>query len=236
MALNRERLNKRFDEVCDYFEGLGFWEILDLARTEREGFFWEFRNNYRDELINEGYELHAGATRFIIIDELENVVFKIQYDDNGYEIDYNRNETSMYNAAVEEGVGYAFAEAVLLDRKVRFTHEYAPFGQIEAMELVDCDCAYVSDELYTRLAKSRAEDAGVDINDRDAFDTYLDSIFYYEGDTTDVVECLCDEYSCEVGDFIESKGINDIHEGNVGINGGKLVVVDYAGFNVRLVA
>lgn len=207
--LNGVRFN--WTETLDILCSNGFSQFLD-NRTVEEFEIW-FNGVGREVLDNITYGW--GASKVAIIDEDNDWVLKIPFCDKS--CDYCEIEAENYQKAVKEGVEEPFAECYFL-----MEYEGAP---CYIMEKVDCDEEVVESDFYEigldKLSGQMSED---EISD------YLGSM-----DTDEILDQLLEFYYGagflqKVSAFLSVNSINDLHTGNLGYRGDKLVFVDYSGY------
>ena len=160
----------------------------------------------------EGFGASGGVSKACIWhDDLVNWVIKVGFTDQGPRRceDYAAKEYENYLLAVEAGLSYYFPETVFL----------GVFGgrPFYLQQYAECDEDQVSSEWYERLREQ----------------------YYYEceEDVWAVIDGMCDcdkaelsFHNEELTEFLEENGINDLHEGNFGYIGDRMVIVDFSGY------
>lgn len=160
--------------------------------------------------LNDGYEVCSGACKGVLV--FEDADYVIKFDYYGSE-SYCKLEANNYADAVEAGLARYFAET-------RFVCEIDGIT-FTVQEKCDCDEGAVYNSLG-RYVRSTYEDEGSE---------------YDEHDIWSEVDCLFDEgrayemfEDAALAHFICSHYINDLHQGNFGFVGKRLVMTDFSGF------
>lgn len=180
--------------------------IADINNVEKrfQPYDW-FRDN-----MPKRYDIYAGACKGVIAFKDTDYVIKFDYCGNE---SYCKLEANNYADAVAAGLARYFAE----------THFVCEIDGVTFVIQEKCDCdesmVYGSLGRYVRS-------------------TYERECSEYTEDTIwDEVECLCDEgrayemfEDAALAHFICSHYINDLHQGNFGFIGDRLVMVDFSGF------
>ena len=139
-------------------------------------------------------------------------------EDENHEWDYCYAETSISEAAIEEGIGKCFAQTELLG----LVGDYPIYIQ-ERCTIFDTESSSRRKELYRHRKPS----------DYQSLRTIRERIDFWCGDddwTLDFLHYWGEEVLRILGDFIFDKDINDLHCGNVGYRKGVPVLVDYSGY------
>lgn len=164
-------------------------------------------------LYGMGFSASGGVTKLCIFhDDLDDWIIKVGYTEN-LRCDYAQLEYENYLAAVEAGFGYYFPKTV-------FIGEFGgrPFF---VQELCDCDESQVSSDWYNRLRDQYEED-------EEEYDP--DLLWGEVSDLEDeerVMLSFCDQALLV---FLRDHHINDLHEGNFGYIGDRMVIVDFSGY------
>ena len=155
-------------------------------------------------------DIYEGASKGVIV--FEDADYVIKFDYYGSE-SYCKLEANNYTDAVEAGLARYFAET-------RFVCEIDGIT-FTVQEKCDCDEGAVYNSLG-RYVRSTYEDEGSE---------------YDEHDIWSEVDCLFDEgrayemfEDAALAHFICSHYINDLHKGNFGFIGERLVMTDFSGF------
>jgi hypothetical protein len=208
--LNGVRFNwtKTLDILCSN----GFSQFLD-NRTGEEFEIWLSGGGIG---VLDNITYGWGASKVAIIDEDNDWVLKIPFCNKSK--DYCQLEAIYYGQAVKEGVEEPFAECYFL-----MEYEGAP---CYIMEKVNCDEQAIESDFYEicsdKLSGQMSEDEINDYLGSMDTDEILDQIleFYYEAG-----------FLQKVNVFLSENSINDLHTGNLGYRGDKLVFVDYSGYH-----
>lgn len=180
--------------------------IADINNAEKrfQPYDW-FRDN-----MPKRYDIYEGACKGVIA--FKDADYVIKFDYYGEE-SYCKLEADNYADAVAAGLARYFAE----------THFVCEIDGVTFViqEKCDCDGSMVYDSLG-RYVRS----------------TYERECSEYTEDTIwDEVECLCEEgrayemfEDAPLANFICNHYINDLHQGNFGFIGDRLVMVDFSGF------
>lgn len=197
--------------------------IFDGANKGKTLYEWADEN---EQLLEEMDLLVSnGCTKLCIIPTEGDWVIKINY--NSKYRDYCYDEVRNYSRAEAAGIGEYFARSYELDK------DYMYF--IEIQEKVEVSEQDISDKFYTYVSSS------YDREDFDDESTYSDAV---EGSVYDMSEeerlCAVFEDSDNIDDatlqklidFVDTYGINDLHEGNIAIrpSTGYYVLMDYSGY------
>ena len=155
-------------------------------------------------------DIYEGGSKGVIV--FEDADYVIKFDYYGSE-SYCKLEANNYADAVEAGLARYFAET-------RFVCEIDGIT-FTVQEKCDCDEGAVYNSLG-RYVRSTYEDEGSE---------------YDEHDIWSEVDCLFDEgrayemfEDAALAHFICSHYINDLHQGNFGFIGERLVMTDFSGF------
>ena len=191
--------------LCEY----GLTENLaQYGEHNTENWFW---NNKLDCM---GFGASGGASKVCIWHhDLVNWVIKVGYTEK-VKCDYATVEYEMYCKAVEAGLAYYFPKTIYLGEfggRAFYVQEYA-----------ECSEEAVSSDWYERLRDQYDED-GED----------------YDSDTLwDTINCMDDEEKAFLSfrdsalcNFLHENCIGDLHEGNFGYIGSRMVIVDFSGWH-----
>lgn len=170
---------------------------------------WFCNNN----LNRVGFGASGGASKVCIWhDDLDGWVIKVGYAEK-VKCDYATVEYNMYCLAEEAGLAYYFPKTIYLGEfggRAFYVQEYA-----------ECDESQVSSEWYERLRDQYDEDG-------EEYDS--DNLWY-------AIDCMDDDekaflsfHDNELCNFLHENEIGDLHEGNFGYIGGRMVIVDFSGW------
>lgn len=201
----REVATTLVEALCEY----GLTENLaQYGEHGTENWFWN--NNLREV----GFGASGGASKVCIWhDDLDNWVIKVGYTEK-VKFDYATVEYEMYCKAVEAGLGDYFPKTIFLGEfcgRAFYLQQYA-----------ECSEDTVSSDWYERLRNQYDEDGEE-----------------YDPDTIwDAIDCMDDEEKAFLSfrdsalcNFLWNNGIGDLHEGNFGYIGGRMVIVDFSGWH-----
>lgn len=183
----------------------------------------------------------GGASKAVLISSNCDYVLKIPYkygssyedydDEDDYETrmlgdelynDYCSVEVSTYEQACSEGFEDFFAEALdlgYMEYHSDFDTYYVP---IYAME----KCEQGNLNFY----RSEIEEVDENFSTEDIdFDPDCSSWCSDHNVSKIVLECYGSRL-IEIDSFLERQGVNDIHDGNIGIKNHKIKLIDYSGF------
>ena len=178
--------------------------------------------------------ISAGCTRLAFWDRDElDYVYKINIYTYEGEIDYTQQEAWLYERAVEERVEDCFAwVGKVIDDGMH---------SVYAMEFCNVDSYMLSSESWEYHAKLACEEEGYDWEHlteeqrQEITDIVEESEYSHtEGMLDYAHEHMDDDLFYRFCAFINKYGINDLHAGNWGFYNNHLVVVDYAGYEVKL--
>jgi hypothetical protein len=181
--------------------------MINAIKNDEE--YFQPRAWFRKHMPNQ-YNVYEGACKGVIA--LEDADYVIKFDYYGSE-SYCKLEANNYADAVEAGLARYFAET-------RFVYEIDGIT-FTVQERCNCDEGAVYNSLG-RYVQSTYEDEGSE---------------YDEHDIWSEVDCLFDEgrayemfEDAALAHFICSHYINDLHQGNFGFIGERLVMTDFSGF------
>ena len=200
----REVANTLVEALCEY----GLTE--NLAQDGE----CSTKNWFDERMLDTfGFGVAGGASKVCIWHgDLYGWVIKVGYTEK-VSIDYATREYEVYCAAKEEGLECYFPKTEFLgtfNGRAFYVQEYA-----------DCDENQVTSEWYEYVS-DRFEELGED---------YDDDAVWYEIDWLDDLGkarlCFHDEKLCN---FLMDNQVGDLHEGNFGYIGGRMVIVDFSGW------
>lgn len=181
-----------------------------------------------------GIWFSGGCTRLVIGTDSFDYIIKIIPDKSTDEnCDYSKTETRIYNDAVKKGLEGWFAwTEKLFDFEIRdYTYP------VYVMEWCKCGYDTMSDDSYSFHLNSYCSTNNLDPNSDDSIDKFnecYDDPFY--ADTEGMIafargfnEASVDEFEAFV-ELLTLYHVNDLHAGNWGYRGSRLVLVDYGGF------
>lgn len=171
---------------------------------------------YDNHLDSFGFDVKSGSSKLCFLhDDLCDWAIKVGYSSK-LNCDYAKREYEMYCLAEEYGFAYYFPKTIYLG-------EYGgrPFY---LQELADCDEYQVSSTWFEKLCDGYIEE-GNDYDNDSVWDE-VDAL-----DDWERVELLFgDRKLCQ---FLWDNDINDLHEGNFGWIGDKIVIVDFSGWRCQ---
>ena len=179
--------------------------VRDINDPQTRFDVWEWFDD-RSEL-NDGYEVCNGACKGVLVFHDADYVIKFDYYGSK---SYCKMEAENYADAVEAGLGIYFAETRVITEVdgIVFTIQ----------EQCVCDEGEVYDSAHRYVKETNGEDLS-------------------EDDIWDEVDYLCEHgllyriFDDEaLRSFICCHHINDLHQGNFGFIGERLVMTDYSGF------
>lgn len=203
--------NYEYEVATTLVEALVEYGLTDhLAQYGEHG----TENWFCEECMDQfGFSAFGGASKVCILhDDLPNWVIKVGYTEK-VKLDYAKLEYENYCFAEEAGLGYYFPKTVYLG-----DFNGRPFY---VQEMAECDENQVSSDWYERL-RVCYERAGQEYDN--------DSLWC-------AIDCMDDDekaYLCfhdpKLVDFLSDHRIGDLHEGNFGYIGGRMVIVDFSGW------
>lgn len=203
---------------------ISFVEKEKVFNMLKEDFNYSFNEIAFDEfffdigLYEKGYNYENGTSKYCIFHEdFCDFVVKFSLDS----FDYCEREYTNYLAAVKLGLDYFFPYTDFLGEinGVKFfIQEYAV-----------CDNEAISSIWYNTLREDYVseEDEGEDIINEKIWE-----MIYDLEDEQRVLYCF--GYEEKLLNFLEEYRINDLHEGNFGYIGNRLVIIDFSGFGQRV--
>lgn len=192
-------------------EALVEYGLVD--HLERYGEYGTENWFYDNELDAAGFSFYSGATKICIDHEdLCGWVIKVGFT-KGVRLDYATLEYNNYCKAEEAGFAEYFPKTVYLGN----------FGgrAFYIQELAECDEEQVSSDWYERLRDNYEEDG----KEYDV-DCLWDEIDGMDDDQKAFL-CFRDSALCN---FLWENQITDLHEGNFGYIGSRMVIVDFSGY------
>ena len=170
-----------------------------------------FLNN---RLGNLGFGASGGASKVCIWhNDLSNWVIKVGYTEN-VSIDYAAREYEVYTLAKEAGLAHYFPKTEFLGEfcgRAFYVQEYA-----------ECDESQVTSDWYEQISSSFEE-----VDEEYDSDTIWDEIdCLNDWERADL--CFHDERLCN---FLSDNQVSDLHEGNLGYIGSRMVIIDFSGWH-----
>jgi hypothetical protein len=211
-------MNKQImvDHVNELIAKFGFNEVLDCSKA-----FYAWMEDTEEALDESGYRVSCGMCRAVIYHDDWDEVLKINFDKED-EIDYCANEVFIYEQAKLHGVDFAFAACEVVGTFFNTI--------VYAMERCECDADELSGASYSYQYKKYCEEEELDPSDPNVQDNFCCEE-WDQGCMLDLAALDWGERAIQdVASFFIKFGVNDCHCGNWGKLGGKLVVVDYAGY------
>ena len=179
--------------------------IRDINSPESRFDAWEWFND-RPEL-NDGYEVCSGACKGVLV--FHDVDYVIKFDYYGSQ-SYCKMEAENYADAVKAGLELYFAETRIITEVdgIVFT--------------IQEQCVCDEDEVYNSVHRYVEETDCRDLNEDDiwaeVYEMCEDGRIYEIFDDAALRSFICNHY------------INDLHQGNFGFIGERLVMTDFSGF------
>ena len=239
MGISCKEYNELYKFVEDFIdeEYENNEEFRQFMDTPCEDYWQDYEPT--DQTINANW----GATKGVIIFNNQDYVLKLPFlkesverwnsETKEFEREYSDMpnycsiECKNYDAAVREGLEDMFAETFC----VGYFHNVPVYAQ----QYVDCDEESISSSYSDYCYKEWCEENDLDPDSDDSYEEYFDTDTRYEyEDNSEVYVCMRDYYSSDKFSafclFIEKQYINDLHAGNFGFSGGRLVAVDFSGY------
>ena len=192
---------------------------------------WEFNAN-KEHLIPDHIVINSGSTRMVFWDKNHHdYIFKMNMSAN--DIDYNASELFIYQHACEYHVEDCFAWiAKVIDHGI-FSIYAMPYCHISDTEL--------SAECYDKSFQAYCEEMGYDSEhltseQREYIDSQIGGYSDTEGMLSYASEYYDEDHYRELCWFIDYFNLDDLHCGNWGFYQGQLVLTDYAGYCIDLIA
>lgn len=204
-----------YKRILSYLlEKESFGEFLfDGWRGQDELYVWN--RDHPDAiktLRKNGVEIETGMTKMVLIYAPCGWVCKIPFTSKK-KPDYCKIEVENYERAKEAGVEQYFAPVQIMDVYI------SPDGLVQAPVYL-MEYAEVDEE---KLGKTYSEITGAQDSENYDFDEELVLDFFEQ---VYGYECYC-----ELTEFLDDNGINDVHGGNIGLaKDGYWVIIDYSGF------
>lgn len=242
MIHNIERVREQYRGLLDKMVEFGFAKAVCEACCS-EDIPWEWSRDYDGDILDElDMWMSCGATRccFGFNNDTEYVA-KFQLD--GEECDYCAREAIISKDAEKCGFGDFFAKCEhLLD----YTLSYGKTNRTIRIYVMEwCCCSYdaVSDDSYNYHYTKFCEDNNLDASSDDSRDLFSDEeerrasddensesnigMIEYAKSTWGIID---EKLIHDLIEFMRDWEINDLHAGNWGYKGDKLVMVDYGGY------
>lgn len=193
--------NCGFDEVIESFKRYTFEDWLG--------------SSYDTVNISEGYiTMTNGASKLAFWEPDSDVVFKMGF--KNFNCDYCEIEAENFLKAREAGLEKFFAK----------TEYLTTFKGIKVYVSERAEVSYdlLSSDLYSHLKEEGYEDQEISqyISEIDESNEFFEQLLPYYVESSELIDNLID--------FIESNDINDLHYGNIGYLGDRIVLIDYSGF------
>ena len=222
MIHNIERVKEQYRELLDKMVERGFAKAVCEACCA-DDVSYEWRRDCDDNVLEElDIWLSCGATRCCLgLNNDTEYIVKFQIDKD--ECDYCAREALISKQAEHCGFGDFFAKSEpLFDYTFSYNDESKKV-EVYVMEWCCCDSDTVSDnssrDLFSDEEERRASD-----------DEHSDSNFgmiEYAKSTWGIID---EQFIHDLIEFMRDWEINDLHAGNWGYKGSKLVMVDYGGY------
>lgn len=214
----RKRYFEKLDQLRNEFPD--FQTFLELQTKDS---YWDFNRSSGWDFGGNGLAITSGETKVVIIFDDENWVIKIPFNFVGVKPSYRyddfcRIEAKNYKRAVEKNLERFFAPMYFLG-KYEFEDGCCNFScPIYIMEKIE-----VNEDVNSDYAASNYE------GDEDDYDDYD-----FSGEDGAMI-CLESSWTVDetinLWDFLCDCNINDVHTGNIGLDGnGKYVICDYSGY------
>lgn len=231
-----------------------FKEKLDTTISQNlRAMLWLQDPSYVGDYLNfNSMELWCGITRATIVDPEWDTVVKFTYSEDAHGDACDR-ECTFYENAVDSGVEMYFAEPQYIGRYEWHGIGYSGrdvFRELNVeFEIGDDEEDTLEQEIVECGIKKKAISIYLDLYQYPKAD--IKSNFYYSPSkemvtkvkksgsnfalkNTNVAAFFVEKYGYEeflkVADFLEWNGINDLHSGNIGYLGERLIFIDYAGY------
>lgn len=242
MIHNIERVREQYRGLLDKMVEHGFAKVIcDGCCTDNIAYNWEECEETMDEL---DMWMSYGATRCCLgLNADTEYVIKFQLDEDG--CDYCAREATISRHAEQCGFGDYFAKCEPL---FNYTFTYGDNNKkIEVYVMEWCYCSYddVSDDSYNYHYTKFCEDNNLDASSDDSRDLFSDEedrrasddensesnfgMIEYAKSTWGVTD---EQFIYDLIEFMRDWEINDLHAGNWGYKGDKLVMVDYGGYGI----
>lgn len=242
MIHNIERVREQYRGLLDKMVERGFAKAVCEACCS-EDIPWEWGRNYNGDIFDElDIWMSCGATRccFGFNNDTEYVA-KFQLD--GEECDYCAREAQISRRAEQYGFGDFFAKSEhLLDYTLKHDKTTKTIS-VYVMEWCCCSYDTVSDNSYNYHYAKFCEDNNLDASSDDSRDLFSDEeerrasddensesnfgMIEYAKSTWGIID---EKFLHDFIEFMRDWEINDLHAGNWGYKGDKLVMVDYGGY------
>lgn len=232
----RDRFYKLVDKLMTEFR------LACYLNEERPEDVYNAWDEYNDAADHYGIWVGTGATKLVIGDDANDYVIKIQ-PPKVDSFDYCQREVDVYNEAVVRGFADKFAWTAKLFDYVAVCQGAFLTIPVYVMEYCQCDYDMIDDEMdsyhYHKFCTSRGLTPGDDaiiIYDEEGRDTldYSEKMMIW---ACDCWGCDFNGYDgCPIARFMREMYINDIHAGNWGWCGDRLVLTDYSGYGSDLEA
>jgi len=219
---NERKFHKAEERVEDIMRQLDFVEFREALRNVEDLYdlYWCHCHLFPDNI-----RFASGATKVVIWDD-NHPDFVIKINNDG--IDYCEKEAIYYQEARDRGIEDCFAWCDYIT-----TYEGV---DIFAMEYCVCDEDYVSYLSYEYRYEQFCDDLGYSRDESDSRAEFEESDMSWDYDNSDAIielvmgKFFIDDIARKFWKFINEFHINDLHAGNVSINNGRAVFVDFSGF------
>lgn len=210
------------EAINDLIENHHFGEVLTQSKGR---FTWREEEDFEDSFFFNG-----GATRSVIFREDWDFVLKI---DGNCDCEWSENERYIYNKARKLGFDKFFASCERLSFNIEEEEVFA-----YVYEKCDCDEYEISSASRRVCFEEYCNRHGLDSDSEAALKDYEDSDEYLEPDEDDEAMFKLLQHSWGLSDtevdrfreFCATNCVGDLHPGNWGFRGDKLVIIDYAAY------
>ena len=242
MIHNIERVREQYRGLLDKMVEHGFAKVVCEAYCA-DDVHYEWSRQCDSDILDElDIWMSCGATRccFGFNNDTEYVV-KFQIDKD--ECDYCAREAQISRRAEQYGFGDYFAKCEpLFDYTFTYDNKNKKV-EVYVMEWCCCDYDTVSDNSYNYHYTKFCEDNNLDASSDDSRDLFSDEeerrasddensesnigMIEYAKSTWGIID---EKFLHDLIEFMRDWEINDLHAGNWGYKGDKLVMVDYGGY------
>lgn len=214
-------------ELLDILSKFGFDKVLaDFTRSNYEDWIRKVLQSDADigyvDGISDGYIFYGsnydvyvanGASKLVFWTDCGDSVFKMGF--NKLRCDYCGLEAEYFAEAKQLGLGEFFAAT-------EFVMYYNGISIYKA-ERAEVSFERLSSDLYEKLESNGMEEEEIlnTIDEADSLCEFMDWLIPYYTDT---------DKADELFEFLNESGINDLHSGNIGYIGDRLVLIDYSGY------
>ena len=217
----------RATELLDVLFKFGFDKVLsDFTRSNYEDWIRKVLNSDADVSyvtdMEDCYIFSDGNSEVYVASGASKVVFWTEESDSVFKMGFNKLRRDYCGLEAEY---FAEAKQLGLDEFFAATEfvMYCNNIRVYVAERAEVSFERLSSDLYEKLESSGMKESKIwdTINEADSCCEFLDWLVPYYADNDKAEELF---------NFLNESDINDLHSGNIGYIGDRLVLIDYSGY------